>query len=168
MIRVAVHGATGRMGKLLLQGVQAAPDLELAWACGREEPENWAADVLIDFSTPAGLQRVLERASCPVVSGTTGGVLPSVTHLPLLHAANFSLGIALLGRLVEQAARVLPDFDVEIVEYHHSGKKDAPSGTALRLAGAVQKGRALEMPLSHGRMGPRQDGHPAGVPCDHG
>lgn len=158
MIRVGVHGATGRMGRSVVEAVQQAPDMELAWAYGQKVGDSWAADVVIDFSTPAGLERLLAQAQCPVVSGTTGVTVPDAPRVPLLHAANFSLGVALLARLVEEAARALADFDAEVVEYHHIGKKDAPSGTALRLAEAIQRGRGAQLPLAHGRTGPRQPG----------
>ncbi|HNC97977.1 MAG TPA: 4-hydroxy-tetrahydrodipicolinate reductase [Myxococcota bacterium] len=158
MIRVGVHGATGRMGKAVVEAVQQAPDMELAWAYGREVLGSWEADVVIDFSTPAGLERVLAQARGPVVSGTTGGTVPELPTVPLLHAANFSLGVALLSRLVEEASQALADFDAEVVEYHHIGKKDAPSGTALRLAEAIRRGRGAQLPLVHGRTGPRTPG----------
>ncbi len=141
-LRVGVHGATGRMGQRVVAIVEAAPDLELAWACGRELPSSLDADVIVDFSTPEGLARLLARASCPVVSGTTGAVaLPAAPRVALLHAANFSLGVAVLARLAREAARLLPGWDTEIVEIHHIAKRDAPSGTALRLADAVDAGR---------------------------
>lgn len=158
MIRVGVHGATGRMGKAVVEAVQQAPDMELVWAYGQKVVDSWAADVVIDFSTPAGLERLLAEAECPVVSGTTGVTVPDAPRIPLLHAPNFSLGVALLARLVEEAARALADFDAEVVEYHHIGKKDAPSGTALRLAEAIRRGRGAQLPLAHGRTGPRQPG----------
>jgi len=121
------------MGRLVRAQVEAAPDLQLAWAAGRELPVSLDADVIVDFSTPEGLRGLLARASCPVVSGTTG-VKVQAPGLALLHAPNFSLGVAVLAGLVRRAHAALPDWEVEIVELHHAAKRDAPSGTALRLA----------------------------------
>lgn len=151
-MRIGVVGASGRMGQLVIAGIQQAPDLQLAWAVGRDWSPDLVADVLIDFSTPEGFQRLMAEARIPVVSGTTGVTVPEVPRMPLIHAANFSLGVAVLARLVAEAGRLLPDFDAEITEIHHRGKKDAPSGTALRLAAALDPTR----PLAHGRTGPRQ------------
>jgi 4-hydroxy-tetrahydrodipicolinate reductase len=158
MIRVGVHGASGRMGRMVLEQVKDASDLALAWACGRDLPADLDADVIVDFSTPDGLRRLVQRARAPVVSGTTGLPTPEAPGLAVLHAANFSLGVAVLARLAREAARTLPEWDVEIVEVHHVRKQDAPSGTALRLADAVREGRAAPMPLAHGRTGPRVPG----------
>lgn len=133
-LAVGVHGASGRMGRLVLAEIEAAPDLSLAWACGRDLPASLACDVIVDFSVPDGLRRLLTVAPAPIVSGTTGLTLGDEPPVALLHAPNFSLGVAVLARLVREAARALPDYDVEIVEIHHNAKRDAPSGTAIRLA----------------------------------
>lgn len=154
MLGVGVHGASGRMGRLVCEMVQESPDLRLSWACGASAPPSWGADVIVDFSTPAGLLRLLAEATCPVVSGTTGVPVPEAPSIPLFHAANFSVGVAVLAELVGRARRALPDYDVEIVELHHRGKQDAPSGTALRLVGALGEHGGLR----HGRTGPRQPG----------
>lgn len=152
-LRIGVHGATGRVGRLVVEAVQHAPDLTLAWACGRDLPEDLRADVIVDFSVPDALIRLLSLTSAPVVSGTTGlvpGTL-SAPRVPVVHAPNFSAGVAVLARLVEDAARALPGYDIEIVELHHNAKRDAPSGTALRLAEGLG-------PLVNGRTGPRTAG----------
>lgn len=134
------------MGRLVLAEVEAAPDLTVAWA-GRTVGD---CDVIIDFSTPDGLLALLAVARVPVVSGTTGADLPGVT-IPFLHAANFSLGVAVLARLVREAAAALPGYDVELVELHHKHKRDAPSGTAIRLVEGLG-------PRVDGRTGPRVPG----------
>lgn len=151
-MRIGVHGASGRMGRLVLETLRREPDIEVVWACGQAGPDSWEADVIIDFSTPAGFERLLQQARGPVVSGTTGVQVPENPTIPLLHAPNFSLGVAVLARLVAEANRLLPHFDAEIIEIHHSAKRDAPSGTALRLAAALGQGR----PLRNGRTGPRE------------
>ncbi|MSP56787.1 MAG: 4-hydroxy-tetrahydrodipicolinate reductase [Myxococcales bacterium] len=140
-LRIGVHGATGRMGRLVCEEIAATQGVEIAWASGRALPyfelAGDDADVVIDFSTPEGFARLLAHATCPVVSGTTGMTPPSRPSVPLLHAPNFSLGVAVLRRLVFQAREALPDYDLELVELHHNQKRDAPSGTALRLLEAL-------------------------------
>jgi 4-hydroxy-tetrahydrodipicolinate reductase len=96
---------------------------------------------VIDVSTPDGLRGLLPRLSGqPLVVGTTGelpDLRPYAARAPVLVTANFSAGVPLLLDLVAEAARRLEGWDVEIVETHHNQKRDAPSGTAKRLAGAV-------------------------------
>ncbi len=110
------------------------------------------AQVVIDFSLPRALEqltRLAARQGVAVVSGTTGlsdtSILDAAAaRVPVLWAANMSLGIQVLAELAAQAARRLgPGFDVEISETHHRHKVDAPSGTALRLADAVREARQL-------------------------
>jgi 4-hydroxy-tetrahydrodipicolinate reductase len=142
-----------------VEAIAATPGTDLAWACGRTPPADPRADVIVDFSTPDGLDALLGWAPCPVVSGTTGG--PALTASPrvaLLQAANFSIGVAVLARLARDAARALGGWDVEIVELHHTAKRDAPSGTALRLADAVDEGRGGKAPRAPGRTGPHHAG----------
>jgi len=111
-----------------------------------------AFDVAVDFSLPEAFDRLLalclERGAA-LVSGTTGladaqraALQAAGTRIPLLWASNFSLGVAVLARLVEDAARALPDWDCDIVEAHHARKQDAPSGTALLLGAAAEAGGA--------------------------
>jgi 4-hydroxy-tetrahydrodipicolinate reductase len=110
------------------------------------------AQVVIDFSQPAALEqlaRLVARQGVPLVSGTTGLIDASLldtaaARVPVLWAANMSLGIQVLSELAAEAARRLgPGFDIEISEMHHRSKVDAPSGTGLRLAEAVQEVRNL-------------------------
>lgn len=150
-MRVGVHGATGRMGRMVVEELGRHADLELAWTAGRALPARLDADVIVDFSAPPAAAALLARSPCPVVSGTTGWTPPSDPPVALLHAANFSLGVAVLVRLVREAAAALPGWDAEIVELHHRHKQDAPSGTALRLAEGLG-------PLRVGRDGPRVPG----------
>lgn len=152
MIRVGVHGASGRMGRLVRAEIEKHADLQVAWTADMELPPSLEADVVIDFSAPQALRRLLPLCPCPLVSGTTGaGALDVPATLPFLHAANFSIGVAVLARLVREAHAALPGFDVEVVEIHHRGKRDAPSGTALRLAGDLG-------PPRHGRTSGRTSG----------
>ncbi|MEN9578379.1 MAG: High confidence in function and specificity [Pseudomonadota bacterium] len=177
MTKIALHGATGRMGKAIARLCAERPGIELVGAiCHPDDPQVGAdlgeiagmpnigvavtpdvdaglrgAEVVIDFSLPPALKPLLRAAMAQgvaVVSGTTGftaveeALLQSASErIALLHARNMSLGVHVLAELVEQAARRLADFDVEIVEIHHNRKVDSPSGTAKRLADAVRDAR---------------------------
>src|SRR5690606_29820175 len=111
-----------------------------------------AFDVAVDFSLPEGFDRLLaacRQRGAALVSGTTGlsgsqrdALADAASVLPVLWAANFSLGVAVLEELVERAAAALAGWDCDIVETHHVHKKDAPSGTALALGGAAEQGGA--------------------------
>ena len=106
-----------------------------------------AFDVAIDFSLPEGFDPVLGLCvarGAALVSGTTGlsdaqraSLEAAATKIPLVWASNFSLGVAVLNELVERAAKALPGWDCDIVEAHHTQKKDAPSGTAVTLGEAA-------------------------------
>ncbi|MGH8086423.1 MAG: 4-hydroxy-tetrahydrodipicolinate reductase [Lysobacter sp.] len=169
-VRVLIHGATGRMGQALLRlaGEGADGESEVVAAVSRNPGQRvvdgvpqFAArelagvpefDVAIDFSLPQAFDAIL--GSClargaALVSGTTGLESPQLealheasARIPVLYAANFSLGVAVLGDLVERAAAVLRGWDCDIVESHHVHKKDAPSGTALALGVCAEQGGA--------------------------
>ncbi len=123
-----------------------------------------SVDIVIDFSTPAGALNITEqclRRQIPLVVATTGlskteraEVEEASQDIPLLVAANMSLAVNLLMKLVGEAAAVLKnsDADVEILERHHRFKKDAPSGTALEFARAITRA-AGDKRLVHGREG---------------
>ena len=142
----------GRMGRLIEQTAAAAGD-SVAASVGRDNLRSLdtmgaAADVVMDFSSPAALPAVaayVRRTGTPLLSGTTGYTpeqMETFDHLgqfaPVLHSANFSVGIAVLRRVLSEISGVLrPDFDIEIVETHHNQKADAPSGTAKLLLEAI-------------------------------
>ena len=130
------------------------------------------ADVIIDFSLPVALPRLfafLEQRPVPLVVATTGldatlgGQIDALSRtLPLIAAPNYSMGVAVLYHLAEQAAALLPEFDLEIFEMHHRHKVDAPSGTALGLLAAAargrdQNGRELAVYGRKGQTGARSD-----------
>lgn len=108
-------------------------------------------DCALDFSLGAGFDRILalciERGKA-LVSGTTGltvaqqdALQAAGNRIPILWAANFSVGVVVLTELVRRAAAALPDWDCDIIEAHHKHKQDAPSGTALQLGRAIEEGR---------------------------
>lgn len=133
-----------------------------------------ASDVVLDFTVPAATALHAETAlrhRAALVIGTTGldaeieaRIDRAAERVPVVAAANFSVGVNLLTALVERAAAVLgPDYDIEIVEMHHRHKVDAPSGTALALgrAAAAGRGAALEevwVKSRDGFTGPRERG----------
>lgn len=168
-IRLLIHGASGRMGQALLRlGAQAPGDFAVVGAVSRKPAQRVidgvpqfaaselagvpAFDVAIDFSLAEAFERILALCTergVALVSGTTGlddaqrsALQAAGTRIPVLWASNFSLGVAVLADLVERAARALPDWDCDIVEAHHAGKQDAPSGTALSLGSAAGQGGA--------------------------
>jgi 4-hydroxy-tetrahydrodipicolinate reductase len=146
MIRVAVAGAAGRMGRTTCEAVEAADDLALA---GRADPVLEVAvadvldgaDVLVDFTRPdqaVGNAAVAAAAGVHVVIGTTGwspdALRDAVAGAPgnVFAAPNFAIGAVLMMRFAAEAARHMAR--AEIIELHHAGKLDAPSGTAKRTA----------------------------------
>ena len=168
MIRIAVAGALGRMGREVVRLVDDSADLLLSGSWDAKGTTELAAaltgaEVVIDFSSPEGLATLAPLAAergLAIVSGTTGlgdqaraALAAAAVHVPVMHAPNMSVGVAVLADLVTEAVRRLGrDFDVEIVEMHHRMKVDAPSGTALRLAEAAEAARpGLER--VHGRSG---------------
>ena len=150
MIRVVVSGAAGRMGQTVCAAVEDAEDMELS---GRADPELGlelsdalgAADVVVDFSTPdAALDNVRAclDAGVHVVVGTTGWDPGRLQELGaggranLFVAPNFAIGAVLMMRFAREASRHMAR--AEIVELHHEGKLDAPSGTAARTADLME------------------------------
>lgn len=175
--KIAVVGASGRMGREVIRAILKAENTKLSAALTHARSTSLGvdaglhaneaachiflqcdyssirdADVVIDFSTPNGFaQRMSEylQYQVPVVLCTTG-LSPTDMQIceeasqafPLLYAENTSLGANTLRILVQQASAMLgAEVDIEILEAHHTGKQDAPSGTALALGKAVAKGR---------------------------
>jgi len=171
MIKVGVFGASGRVGKLILDDLKETSDMVLGSVYVRKELDLLLdkdvlvtsdmdaflnnCDVVIDFSLPEACEILLEstiKTPKPLVIGTTGlnthqlNLLKEASELmSVLYATNMSLGVALLNKLVYQASAALEGFDIEIVEMHHKHKKDAPSGTALTLSQSAASGRGLDI-----------------------
>ena len=157
MIKTVIMG-TGRMGSLIhttAEGIVNAagePVFDIVAQIGFDLSElesTPAADVIIDFSNVVTFDAVVayvERTGAALVSGTTGYTPEQMDRLRelgqnarVMHSGNYSIGIAALRHLVAQATRELPGFDCEIVETHHNQKVDAPSGTAMALADAINQ-----------------------------
>jgi len=157
MIRVAVAGA-GRMGKAIAHGLDSQPDMVLAGIWGRGDDLDALvtnADVVVDFSLPEATDLVVDTAvrhGKSLVCGVSGldearlaKIEDAAKLVPVVYDRNMSLGIAVLDRLVSEAAASLgKDFEIEISEVHHVHKVDAPSGTALKLGEAIAKARGEE------------------------
>ena len=186
-LRIALHGANGRMGRSLASLILAEPGLSLTGACDRtgvgvdfgvllgqaplgvvvtQELSAGLADaeVVIDFSLPAGTVQVLRHCrehGLAAVVGTTGLQAAEQAELsacaaraPVMYAQNYSVGVNVLWALARQAVRWVGDgYDLEVVEMHHRHKVDAPSGTAVRLLEVVSEARANSPTLVHGRVG---------------
>ena len=190
-LRIAVAGASGRMGRTLVEAVAAAPDCTLAGALdvagspalgtdpaaflGRSsglvvtddiDAGLHNAQVLVDFTRPEGTLAHLDacrRLGVKAVIGTTGfsdaqraQVAEHARHFAIVMAPNMSVGVNVMLRLLDTAARALAEgYDIEIVEAHHRHKVDAPSGTALAMGEIVAAalGRDLKQCAVHGREG---------------
>lgn len=163
MLELILSGAKGKMGKTIAELVETQPDLKIAAGVDITRGEGVfpiydsvyeiaeRADVIVDFSNPKALGSLcgfaLER-QIPMVVGTTGladvhkkMLADASKKIPVFVSHNMSLGVFLLVTLVRQAAAVLDDFDIEIVERHHNQKIDAPSGTSLMIADAIKEVR---------------------------
>ncbi|HWI11407.1 MAG TPA: 4-hydroxy-tetrahydrodipicolinate reductase [Burkholderiaceae bacterium] len=190
-IRVAVAGASGRMGRMLIEAIGGADDMRLAGALdvagspalgqdaaaflGRASGAVITADlrggladadVLIDFTRPEGTLAhlaVCRELGVKAVIGTTGfsdaqkaQIAEHAQHIAVMMAPNMSLGVNVVLKLLDVAARALSEgYDIEIVEAHHRHKVDAPSGTALKMGEVVAAalGRDLKACAVYGREG---------------
>ena len=192
MVKVAIIGVAGRMGRTLIEAAKEYPNIRLGAAieskgsqllgmdagllAGNEELNVKVSDslanevdhfdVVVDFSRPAGSLAALsicaEHGKAAVV-GTTGftenerkKIKHFSSHIPIMHAANMSVGVNLCLNLLEKAAHVLgDDYDIEVIEAHHRHKVDAPSGTALAMGEVIADtlGRDLKDCAVYGREG---------------
>ena len=176
MIRVAVAGA-GRMGEAIARGLDSQADMSLVgnWRRGDDlDALVREADVVIDFSMPEATAEVVAavlRHDKPLVCGVSGlderqlaRINEAAEILAVVYDRNMSLGIAVLDRVVREAAASLGlDFEVAISEVHHVHKVDAPSGTALKLGEAIAAARGEEGTGSVGFSSERR----GEVPGDH-
>ena len=157
-IRVTVLGARGRVGSEVVRGVEQADDLVLASAVDAGDPlELSGTDVVVDFTHPDAVMDNLRRcvdAGVHAVVGTTGFDEPRLAELRgwvegtgshVLVAPNFGIAAVLMMRFAAEAARWFDS--VEVVELHHPGKADAPSGTARRTAQLIAAARAGLAPM---------------------
>lgn len=171
-VKIAIAGAAGRMGQQLIAATEANAgaifhagfDLTGGFEASLDSAFK-GADVVIDFTLPDATGNIMaaaREAGASYVLGTTGHsdaqlklIKSESIKLPILQAANYSLGVNVLMGLVNQAAKALSKFDIEILELHHSKKIDAPSGTALALghSAALARGAQLNQMATYSRVG---------------
>lgn len=181
MVKIIMHGCNGRMGRVITELVREEENVEIVAGVdpyATEEQEypvvasieqcQVKADVVVDFSNAAAVDGLLEycgKENVPVVLCTTGlseeqlhKVEETAKKTAVLRSANMSLGINLLMKLLQDAAKVLAPagFDVELIEKHHNQKLDAPSGTALALADAVNEALDFSCHYSYDRSQQRK------------
>jgi 4-hydroxy-tetrahydrodipicolinate reductase len=179
MIKVILSGSGGRMGAFVADGIEKENEMQVVAGVdkfnnGQKFPvfKNFSeitndADIIIDFSNPALLDSLLDFAiskKIPVVLATTGYSDEEISKIkeaskliPIFFTFNMSLGVNLICSLAKKAASVLGNsFDVEIIEKHHNQKLDAPSGTAIMLANAVNSVFDNKMNYEYDRHSKRQ------------
>ncbi len=191
-MKVGIAGCNGRVGSLLIEELRSGEwdeqGLILAGGSSRnisgnnhdyfitdnEEELFKRSDVVIDFTRPEGTinhARLAKEHKTSLIVGTTGlsaqdeeHLKDAARHVPIVYAANMSVGVNILLALVEQAAkRLKDDWDIEIFETHHKHKVDAPSGTAIALGKAAAAGRGNNLDdladyARHGHTGAREKG----------
>ena len=156
-MRAVICGANGAMGKLICDILRDEVVGKVSIDGENGVPKTFdqlgavSADVVVDFSHHTAVADVLaytKKIGAAAVIGTTGHtpeekalIYAAAEEIPVFYAGNVSLGIAVLCRLVKQAAAYFPDADIEIVEVHHTRKVDAPSGTAHMLFNAIKEVR---------------------------
>ncbi|MBO7721367.1 MAG: 4-hydroxy-tetrahydrodipicolinate reductase [Kiritimatiellae bacterium] len=176
-MKTAVVGAAGRMGRMICSlaeaaGMEVVAKIDVAAGYDASWPE--CTEGVIDFSHRSAVPASVAKAAAagiPYVLGTTGltaaeqaAVAAAAARIPVVQSGNYSLGVNLMLGLVRKTAEALgAEYDVEITEMHHRRKKDAPSGTALMLAGAVAAGRGVKDGRKiiygrHGDVGERPEG----------
>lgn len=181
MTRIIMVGCNGKMGQVISNLVNEDESVQIVAGVdvfddGRNDYPVFKnigeclieADAIIDFSSPKGLDLLLDVAikrQLPIVLCTTGysdeqleQVKEASEQIAILRSANMSLGVNALLKLVKTAARILTeaDFDIEIVEKHHNQKVDAPSGTALALADAMNEALKNEYSYTYDRSKERK------------
>lgn len=162
MLKVIINGCSGKMGRVLARCINEESDLELLCGVSPQNTEdlnfktystmseiNEKSDVVIDFSHHSTLDDVLSytiKTKTPLVIATTGyndeelgKIYEASKIIPVFHSYNMSLGVNVLLKLVKEAAKVLSNFDIEVIEKHHNKKVDAPSGTAVMIANAIKE-----------------------------
>lgn len=160
MKKIILSGCNGKMGQVITSCLEdfenceivAGFDINSAVLNNYPVYDNYdsfkdEADLIIDFSHPSVLEKLLDYAvnrNLPIVVATTGldekqveRIHSASNQIPVFFSANMSIGINLITELAKKAAQALEGFDIEIIERHHNQKIDAPSGTALHLAGEI-------------------------------
>jgi 4-hydroxy-tetrahydrodipicolinate reductase len=166
-VNIIICGAKGRMGRTLVSAVSSDPELRLAGEIDQGDDLTKviaAGDVVIDFSVreaTAGVAKITANHKKALVIGTTGHSGTELTAvrvltkvIPIVWSANFSTGVNTLFWITQKVAEIVgSQWEAEIVETHHTAKKDAPSGTAKRLQEVLKQVRGKEPPAHALRVG---------------
>ncbi|TNW88892.1 4-hydroxy-tetrahydrodipicolinate reductase [Enterococcus faecium] len=156
-MRIGLIGS-GQMGDRVEEVAQERGDTILLLQTSPKEATTLVfpelPEMLIDFSHPDNLEKILSYSlsyQLPLVIGTTGytqsqfqEIKEHAKHVPVMYSANFSFGIMVMNQLIKQAAAMLQGWQIELIEKHHSRKKDAPSGTANMLLQTIQEVQKLQ------------------------
>jgi len=176
MLKIVINGCNGKMGQVLAKAAAEDPEIEVVAGIDKnihEQNNNFPvyekvddiqeeADIIIDFSRPDSVLPLTEYAkktNTALVVATTGLedqhfklLKEAAEKIPVFQSANMSLGVNVAKNLCSKATQVLGDnFDIEVVEFHHNRKVDAPSGTALLLADAINEQLAVKKEYVYGR-----------------
>ncbi|MEM0331650.1 MAG: 4-hydroxy-tetrahydrodipicolinate reductase, partial [Archaeoglobaceae archaeon] len=175
-MKIAVSGAAGRMGRMVIKKALEGEDAGEVAGVGKigvkisDKIEELKADVLIDFTNPEAtlkIARIASQKGIKMVIGTTGfseeqrkELYTLCSKVPSVISPNFSVGVNVFWKIIEFATKYLYDADIEIVEVHHKNKRDSPSGTALKAAEIIQnvlaqKGKNLEIKSCRQGSSPR-------------
>jgi 4-hydroxy-tetrahydrodipicolinate reductase len=166
-VRVALIGACGRMGRTIVDLAADDPDIDMVAQCDLGDAIETAVkdcDVVIDFSNANSVEEICRAASRngkALVIGTTGHspdqrqlIERTAKSVPIVFASNFSVGVNALFALTRRAAEILgAEFKPEVVETHHTQKKDAPSGTAKTLGEILKQAGKSDVPIQSIREG---------------
>jgi 4-hydroxy-tetrahydrodipicolinate reductase len=166
-VNVIICGAKGRMGRALVAAASGDPELRLAGEIDQGDDLTkliGAGDVVIDFSVPeatAAIAKIAANHQKALVIGTTGhsdaeknAVRALAKSIPIVWSANFSTGVNTLFWITQKVAEIVgPGWEAEVVETHHTAKKDAPSGTARKLQEILKRVRGKDAPAHALRIG---------------
>jgi 4-hydroxy-tetrahydrodipicolinate reductase len=160
-VRLLIHGARGKMGARIAALARADARFNLVAEIDHDDDPAAISDgsinAMVDFSSDAGARQAAQLAvkhRAALLVGTTGlsansldAIEQAARSCPVMLAANTSLGVAVLHQLIATAARLLgPAYSIDLIEAHHTAKKDAPSGTALRLIETLQRTAGVDLP----------------------
>lgn len=179
-MKISISGASGRMGRMLQEAATQIAGLEIVSLLDQGMTDEQlleglrAADCLIDFTRPEASMHYLplcEELGTKMVIGTTGFTAEQkhrieqvAQKIAIVMASNMSFGVNVTVKLLQEAAKLLKNYDIEIFEAHHKHKVDSPSGTAIMMGEAIAD--TLDVNLAdvadwtrHGQVGARKDGH---------
>jgi len=155
-VRISIVGISGNIGKQLKSLLEEKKEFMLVGGISSNNSDNenfekicTLSDVVIDFSCSESIEKLLPHAifhKVPLVIGSTGyteeqlqKILKASKEIPIFHSSNFSIGVHVFKKLIETLCINLPEYSINLIEWHRQNKKDAPSGTALSLINEIEK-----------------------------